>query len=246
MVAPGVIEYDVVALGLCAGVSGARYTTTTEVYPDSPRATPEQCNLAQAVAVRAALDFALAQHVTRIDAGARMSEACIHAGVVHLAGQVPETAGADIEVQTRGVLEAIDALLLQAGTDRTRILRAQVYLADIADFDGMNVRGTRGWSGPRPRGPPSKPPGRPGWTSRRGDAAAEAAPAPGPGPVGTGAQPRRGAPAPDRFRSSSAGSGLVVAVFSRRNPDQPRQQRIHVDVSMGRSPRRAGKPVPRQ
>lgn len=138
VVAPGVIEYDVVGLGLCAGVSGARYTTTTEVYPDSPRATPEQCNLAQAVAVRAALDFALAQHLTRIDAGPRMSEACIHAGIVHVAGQVPETAGADIEVQTREVLEAIDALLLQAGTDRTRILRAQVYLADIADFDGMN------------------------------------------------------------------------------------------------------------
>ena len=59
-VAPGVIEYDVVALGLCAGISGASYTTTTEVYPDSPRATPEQCNQAQAAAVRAALDFALA------------------------------------------------------------------------------------------------------------------------------------------------------------------------------------------
>lgn len=61
VVAPGVIEYAMVALGLCAGITGARYTTTTEVYPDSPRATPEQCNEAQAVAVRAALDFALAQ-----------------------------------------------------------------------------------------------------------------------------------------------------------------------------------------
>src|SRR5690554_2990231 len=60
VVAPGVIEYDVVALGLCVGISGASYTTTTEVYPDSPRATPEQCNQAQAAAVRAALDFALA------------------------------------------------------------------------------------------------------------------------------------------------------------------------------------------
>ena len=60
VVAPGVIEYDVAPLGLCASVSGARFTSTTEVYPDSPRATPDQCNLAQAVAVRAALDFALA------------------------------------------------------------------------------------------------------------------------------------------------------------------------------------------
>lgn len=60
VVAPGVIEYSLVKLGLCAGISGARYTTTTEVYPDSPRATPQQCNDAQAAAVRAALEFALA------------------------------------------------------------------------------------------------------------------------------------------------------------------------------------------
>ena len=60
VVAPGVIEYPFKSLGLCAGLTEARYTTTTEVYPDSPRATPEQCNEAQAVAVRAALDFALA------------------------------------------------------------------------------------------------------------------------------------------------------------------------------------------
>ncbi|MFC3715800.1 M14 family metallocarboxypeptidase [Luteimonas soli] len=60
VVAPGVIEYDVGRLGLCAGITGARYTTTTEVYPDSPRATPEQCNAAQIAAVCAAIDFALA------------------------------------------------------------------------------------------------------------------------------------------------------------------------------------------
>ena len=60
VVAPGVIEYPLVALGLCAGISGARFTTTTEVYPDSPRATPRQCNDAQAAAVEAALEFALA------------------------------------------------------------------------------------------------------------------------------------------------------------------------------------------
>jgi len=60
VVAHGVIEYPLKALGLCAGLTGARYTTTTEVYPDSPSATPEQCNEAQVVAVRAALDYALA------------------------------------------------------------------------------------------------------------------------------------------------------------------------------------------
>ena len=60
VVAEGVIEYPFRPLGLCAGVTGARFTTTTEVYPDSPRATPAQCNDAQVAAVRAALDFALA------------------------------------------------------------------------------------------------------------------------------------------------------------------------------------------
>lgn len=59
VVAPGVIRYPLVSLGLCAGITGARYTTTTEVYPDSPRATPQQCNDAQAAAVCAALDFVL-------------------------------------------------------------------------------------------------------------------------------------------------------------------------------------------
>lgn len=61
VVAPGVINYPVRKLGLCAGITNARYVTTTEVYPDSPRATAEQCNAAQAAAVCAAVDFALAQ-----------------------------------------------------------------------------------------------------------------------------------------------------------------------------------------
>ena len=61
VVAPGVINYPVRELGLCAGITGARYRTTTEVYPDSPRATPEQCNAAQVAAVRSAIDHALAQ-----------------------------------------------------------------------------------------------------------------------------------------------------------------------------------------
>ena len=59
-VAPGVIRYPLVKLGLCAGISGARYTTTTEVYPDSPHASSEQCIGAQVAAVCAAVDYALA------------------------------------------------------------------------------------------------------------------------------------------------------------------------------------------
>ena len=60
VVSRGVIEYPLKQLGLCAGITDARYKTTTEVYPDSPRATPEQCNAAQAAAVCAAIDYALA------------------------------------------------------------------------------------------------------------------------------------------------------------------------------------------
>jgi len=59
VVGPGIINYALRKLGLCAGMTHARYTTTTEVYPDSPRATPEQCNAAQVAAVCAAIDFAL-------------------------------------------------------------------------------------------------------------------------------------------------------------------------------------------
>ena len=58
LVAPGVIQYPLRQLGLCAGITGARYTTTTEVYP-GPRSTPEQCNAAQVTATCAAIEFAL-------------------------------------------------------------------------------------------------------------------------------------------------------------------------------------------
>lgn len=60
MVAPGVINYALRTLGLCAGVTAAPCRTTTEVYPDSPRATPKRCNEAQVAAVRAAIAYALA------------------------------------------------------------------------------------------------------------------------------------------------------------------------------------------
>lgn len=60
VVSPGVIRYPLAKLGLCAGITNARFRTTTEVYPDSPTATPEQCNAAQVAAVCAAIDFALA------------------------------------------------------------------------------------------------------------------------------------------------------------------------------------------
>jgi len=57
----GVITYPQRTYGMCPSMTGAPYTTTTEVYPDSPRATPQQCNDAQVAAVCAALDFVLAR-----------------------------------------------------------------------------------------------------------------------------------------------------------------------------------------
>jgi hypothetical protein len=64
VVAPGVIHYALTRLGLCASITNAPYKTTTEVYPDSPRATPARCNSAQVAAVRAAIDYALAHRPT--------------------------------------------------------------------------------------------------------------------------------------------------------------------------------------
>lgn len=76
--------------------------------------------------------------VQRFDVGARMSEVAVHNGTVYLAGQIAEDAIQDIEGQTRQVLGAVDALLAKAGSDKSRILMAQIFLANLADFDGMN------------------------------------------------------------------------------------------------------------
>jgi hypothetical protein len=61
LLAPGLIAFPIRKLGLCAGMTPARFRTTTEVYPDSPGTTPGQCTAAQAACVCAALDFALNQ-----------------------------------------------------------------------------------------------------------------------------------------------------------------------------------------
>lgn len=69
----------------------------------------------------------------------RYSDAAVHGSVVYLAGQVPTNTEADAAGQTREVLETIDRLLQQAGTDRSRILMAQVILKDLADCAAMNA-----------------------------------------------------------------------------------------------------------
>jgi len=76
--------------------------------------------------------------IQRFDVGARMSEMAVYNGVAYLAGQVAADGSQDIQGQTRQVLDAIDALLARAGSDKTKILRAQIFLADLADFAAMN------------------------------------------------------------------------------------------------------------
>lgn len=77
--------------------------------------------------------------VQRFDVGARMSEMAVHNGICWLAGQVAEDATQDIAGQTRQVLAAVDALLARAGTDKSKIVMCQIYLADLGDFAAMNV-----------------------------------------------------------------------------------------------------------
>ena len=77
--------------------------------------------------------------ITRFDAGPRMAEMTVHNGVAYLAGQIAEDGTQDITGQTRQVLAAIDALLARAGSDKTKVLRAQIFLADLADFAAMNA-----------------------------------------------------------------------------------------------------------
>jgi enamine deaminase RidA (YjgF/YER057c/UK114 family) len=74
----------------------------------------------------------------RFHVGDRLSE-MVYNGTVYLAGQVPDDATQDIRGQTAQVLATIDRLLGEVGTDRARILMAQIFLADLADYDGMNA-----------------------------------------------------------------------------------------------------------
>ncbi len=77
--------------------------------------------------------------IKRLHAGARYSEGSIHAGTVYLAGQVAVGGGTTIEAQTAEVLASIEKLLAEAGSSKSRILMAQIYLADMADYAGLNA-----------------------------------------------------------------------------------------------------------
>jgi enamine deaminase RidA (YjgF/YER057c/UK114 family) len=77
--------------------------------------------------------------IKRLGIGTRMSEAAVHNGTVYLAGQVATDGSEGIRGQTGQVLAAVDALLAQVGSDKSKILMVQIFLADLADFAGMNA-----------------------------------------------------------------------------------------------------------
>jgi enamine deaminase RidA (YjgF/YER057c/UK114 family) len=77
--------------------------------------------------------------IRRIGAGPRMSKAVVHANTVYLAGQVADkTKGASVADQTKEIVGIIDDLLKEAGSDKTKILSATIYLSDISTFAQMN------------------------------------------------------------------------------------------------------------
>jgi enamine deaminase RidA (YjgF/YER057c/UK114 family) len=75
--------------------------------------------------------------IHRIGPGPRMSKAVVHAGTVYVSGNVAE--GTSVTEQARTILANIEAVLDQAGTDKSKLLSAQIWLADIATFDEMNA-----------------------------------------------------------------------------------------------------------
>lgn len=75
--------------------------------------------------------------IQRFQKDHRMSQAVVHNGVVYLAGQVGEP-HEDVAAQTRTALAEIDALLAEVGSDKSKILMATIWLADMADFETMN------------------------------------------------------------------------------------------------------------
>ena len=78
-------------------------------------------------------------NITRLHVGNRLSETAIHNGTVYLAGQIADDTAADIGGQTREVLGHVDRLLMEAGSDKSRILMCQIYIADMVHFAGMNA-----------------------------------------------------------------------------------------------------------
>lgn len=81
----------------------------------------------------------MSSNIQRIGMASRYSEAAVFNGIVYLAGMVPERGDTDLLGQTQDVLAQVEQRLQEAGSDKSRILRAQIYLANIADIAVMNA-----------------------------------------------------------------------------------------------------------
>jgi enamine deaminase RidA (YjgF/YER057c/UK114 family) len=79
-----------------------------------------------------------AMTIERSGTNRRLSKLVVHRGIAYLAGQVADDLSAPVEAQTKETLAKIDALLAEAGTDKTRILSAQIWLASMGDAPKMN------------------------------------------------------------------------------------------------------------
>lgn len=77
--------------------------------------------------------------IQRHNVGKRLSGIVVHNGTAYLAGEVPDDTSKDITAQTEQVLAKIDKLLAQVGSDKTKILSAQIFIADMSEFAGMNA-----------------------------------------------------------------------------------------------------------
>ena len=77
--------------------------------------------------------------ITRHQTNSRMSKIVIHNETIYLSGQVTKDRDADIATQTQQVLDKIEALLIEAGSNKNKILSAQIWLSNIANFGAMNV-----------------------------------------------------------------------------------------------------------
>jgi enamine deaminase RidA (YjgF/YER057c/UK114 family) len=83
--------------------------------------------------------YACAMTIQRYEVGPRMSQAVVHGGVAYLAGIVADDLTPSVGDQTRQILAKIDRLLAAVGSDKARILKANIWLSDIRRFDEMNV-----------------------------------------------------------------------------------------------------------
>ena len=138
VVAPGVIEYDCRALGLCAGITDARYVTTTEVYPDSR--APRRSNATMRRPPRCARRWT--SRLRTRSSGSTPARACPRPASTAASptwrGRCRSPRMRTSKPRPARCWPRSTSCWPKCGSDKTRILRAQIFLADIADFAGMN------------------------------------------------------------------------------------------------------------